>query len=58
MHVPRAQHVDAVRATMEQIDVVKRIVAAYSDAFAMAYTANVSSGRVLVLDVWRNFLDV
>lgn len=30
---------DAVQATMEQIDLIKRMVARYSDTFEMAYTA-------------------
>lgn len=33
------QHVDAVRATMEQIDIVKRMVSAYPSAFQLALTA-------------------
>ena len=42
------QYADAVRATIEQIDVIKRMCAKYSDAFEFVTTAdgiNAAFGR-------------
>jgi membrane dipeptidase len=38
------QHKDAVRATIEQIDVVRRMAAYYPDVFALALTSQVMRG--------------